>query len=712
MKRSGYNFILGIVILSLLNTGLFAQVNNTTKYKAKSYGVPASPEVFTHCQLNGEEIQLYIKGDGSVHWYETIDGYTALRNKNNDFVYAIQDENTNLVPSNVLVSNDLKRSTNYQSEGISKKLLYNKTQVEEKRNGFHRDIIVKSENASKAFPTTGNRNVLLILIDFTDKAFAKANSDFDNLMNEANYNGTGSFKDFYLTSSYDQLTLTTTVTAWYHASNTLAYYGGNDENGYDERPRDLVREAVDLANANGVDFSIFDNDGDGEMDGVQVIHAGYGEEAGGETADCIWSHRWSLYDKAVTHDGVIIDDYAIYPELRSNSGTNITNIGVVCHEFGHSLGLPDYYDIDYDGSGGQSFDLGRWDMMAGGSWNSGGATPANHNCYSKWDLGWLEPIELKNDTSVIDMPNVLENDTAFIIYSQVNNEFFLLENRQQHNFDSYIPGHGLLIYHFDGNNWASIGNTEPDHQCLDIEEADNIQTEASYGGDPFPGTSNKTEFSDGTIPSMLAWDNSKTGVRIKDIEENGTKISFNLVKGLFVEIKSDYSGTIREYPFSVSITFSKAVINFELSDIDVSNGSAESFVQVYDSVYTVDIVPEKAGGITVKVGNDKAEDLDGNGNAAAEWSMNFDWPTGINKLNDAGIKIYPNPSNGIFNLEFKDEYSNCNIQIIDLAGRVLHEEVLNKINQHQLNLTEFKQGIYILRLNIDNNQFNERLIIK
>jgi M6 family metalloprotease-like protein len=709
MKKKGLIFALLIMSIISVNQKLSAQKYIASENKVKSYGVPASPEVFETTQSTGEKIQLKIKGDGATHWFETIDGYTVLRDRNNDFVYANHDKNKNLVPTEVLVSNT-------KNSQFAKNLRFSKDQILNQRASYLTDS-EKSLGNSKSFPTTGERNVLLLLIDFSDQAFVRENADFGELMNETNYNGTGSFKDFYLTSSYNKLTLTTTVIGWLHASNTLAYYGGNDDDDDDLRPRELVREAIDSAEANGVDFSIFDNDNDGSVDGIQVIHAGYGEEAGA-SADCIWSHRWSLSGLAATYDGVVINDYAIYPELRGSYNTNITNIGVVCHEFGHSLGLPDYYDIDYEGSGGQSFDLGDWDLMAGGSWNNGGATPANHNCLSKWELGWLEPIEITKDTSIVEFPNSVENDTAFIIYSQIEGELFMFENRQKIGQDLYVPGHGMLIYHYDDNNWASMQNKIPTHQCMDIEEADDIQSSYTYSGDPFPGTSNNMEFSDLTTPSMLAWNSMPTGMKIKDIQENTTNktISFNVitgdVKSPIVNVTSEYSGATSVHPIPVTIIFDEPVFGFEVEDLNITNGVAENFISVSDSLYTADIEPIIAGQVLVSIAEKIAEDAAGNGNLASSmWGINFSYPTGIKDIAELGFNVYPNPSNGLINLDISKDFNTGSVKVLDITGRVIYKEQLTQ-NRNYIDISKHSSGMYILNVQLDNEIYNSQIIVK
>ena len=123
----------------------------------------------------------------------------------------------------------------------------------------------------------------------------------------------------------------------------MSYYGRNTATSNSENAKVLAREAFNKADAD-VNFDLYDNDGDGNVDGVYIIFAGYGEEAGGD-ANTIWSHASST--GWVNLDNVKASSYSCSPEYRSNSGTNLTSIGVICHEFGHTLGAPDYYDSSH-----------------------------------------------------------------------------------------------------------------------------------------------------------------------------------------------------------------------------------------------------------------------------------------------------------------------------------------------------------------------------
>ncbi|PKP39056.1 MAG: peptidase M6, partial [Bacteroidetes bacterium HGW-Bacteroidetes-15] len=375
-----------------------------------AFGVVAYPYPIEYSLPDGSKLTIVLRGDEKVKWAETVDGYSILLNEKGFYEYAITNEYGDMVRSGVQVSNEMKR-TSIESQLLSKMpkgIRFSKSQVSLMKQIWE---INKSE-AAKVFPTNGERKLICILIGFTDLPFTKTQADFNNLFNQVGYSAggaSGSVKDYYLENSYGQFNLTVDVAGPYTASQNMLYYGGNDASGNDLRPRELVREAIILANPD-VNFADYDNDSNGYVDAVYIIYAGYGEEAGGG-ANAIWAHAWSLWPTE-TLDGKVISSYSCSAEHRGNSGTNITRIGVICHEFGHVLGAPDYYDTDYE-DGGEFTGTGQWDMMAGGTWNNGGATPAHHNGFTKVIYyNWATVTEL-NSASTITLGNAVEHSNSF-----------------------------------------------------------------------------------------------------------------------------------------------------------------------------------------------------------------------------------------------------------------------------------------------------------
>jgi M6 family metalloprotease-like protein len=492
-----------------------------------AFGVSAYPLPVQITQPDGSKITILLKGDEHLKWAQTTDGYSIMRNSAGIFEYTRINLSRDMVPSGIQARNQTERSNSDIQflNGIPKGLTYSQSQV-----GIMKSVSQKVQgNRMKAASATGTRKLICILIGFTDKAFTKTKADFEALFNQVGYitdGATGSVNDYYKENSYNQLNLVTTVAGPFTAAHNMAYYGANDPGGNDVNPEALVTEAVTLADPT-VNYADFDNDGDGAVDGVFVVHAGYGEEAGA-AANTIWAHNSTI--PTLTLDGKTISDYACSSELRGTSGTGITRIGVICHEFGHVMGAMDFYDTNYATNG--TYDgTGTWDIMGDGSWNNNGTTPAHHNPYTKiFVYGWATVKNFTTGSNVTLRDAELNSNSFYLFNTATNNEYFLLENRQKQKFDSYIPGHGLIIYHVDGNfiNTASDAINVGSHQGMYpvCANATGLPP-ATYGvinsaGLPFPGTGNKTSFTDTTIPNALSWSSAFSYSPITNITEDNT----------------------------------------------------------------------------------------------------------------------------------------------------------------------------------------------
>jgi len=499
---------------------------------------PAYPHPVDYQLPDGTTITIQLMGDEKVKWAETPDGYSILLNEEGFYEYAILNKNGDMERSGIRARNLVERDTDETRalNGIEKHIRFSKYQVGLMKQAWD---VISSEN-SRAFPTTGDRKLICILIGYSDKAFVKTKQDFENLFNQVGYStdgATGSVKDYYLENSYEQFNLTVDVAGPYTAANDMAYYGANDSQGYDVRPRELVLEAIDLADPD-VNYADYDNDGDDWVDGVYIIYAGYGEEAGGG-ADTIWAHAWSLAE-AVQKDGVWLQRYSCSAELRGNSGSNLSRIGIIGHEFGHVLGAPDFYDTNY-GTGGQFSGTGNWDMMAHGSWNNGGATPAHHNGFTKvYSYNWATASTINSPAS-ITLNNAAEHSNSFYrIDTTTTGEYFFLENREQHLFDQYIPGSGMIIYHvhstvFTSGNSINVTHPQKMYPVAQNATSDPTSTPSSYGtinaaSCAWTGTG-KTAFTDTSTPSSKSWAGANTAKPITNISRNATNktVSFDFM---------------------------------------------------------------------------------------------------------------------------------------------------------------------------------------
>ena len=385
---------------------------------------------------------------------------------------------------------------------------------------------------SKAFAQLTVMRVLVILIDYPDKPYtagaaAPTPAHFDSvLFSDGRKNPTGSMKEFYIENSYGNFILQGDVVGWYRASQLFRYYtnfcdGSHGFGPYPNNAQKLAEEAVALADPD-VDYSLYDNDQNGYVDGIFVVHSGTGTEESGD--DCeIWSHASGI--PAQFRDGVYVSSYSMEPEEAV--GGPMISIGVFCHEYGHTLGLPDLYDYDYSSSG-----CGNWTLMAGGSWNGGTRLPAQLDVWSKNQLGFLSVTNVTSNLKDVSIPAVEWNPVGYRLWSggSMGSQYFLVENRRKQGFDAALPGEGILIYHVDETVW---GNDNEWHPHIMVEQADgrfDLQNNngGGDGSDPYPGAGGVTHFDDKTNPNSKSYAPATTQVAVWDISYSDSIMNANL----------------------------------------------------------------------------------------------------------------------------------------------------------------------------------------
>ena len=360
------------------------------------------------------------------------------------------------------------------------------------------------------------------------------------------------------------------VTGWYTAAGTHDYYGDNDAYGYDRHPAELVIETVAAADA-AIDFSEYDSDGDCYVDAVVIIHQGSGEEAGGP-ADDIWSHQWDLASAALFGDGtgvyttndhdecgtIKIKNYVIQPEKLYGG---IQTVGVFAHEYGHVLGLPDLYDIDYSSSG-----IGYWGLMSSGAWgyvSRLGDRPAHLSAWSKYMLGWVDPVTVTTRLAHEAISPAATSADVYRLYPDnqtSSQEYYLIENRQRIGFDASLPGAGLAIWHID-ESMSSLNNLDNSQECASPADCSDIHyrvslvqadgfwdlefgTNSGDTGDLFPGATGNTSFSSSSDPASALYDGSRSHVDIYGIAQSGTTITASLGLAYSLEPSVSAGGSI------------------------------------------------------------------------------------------------------------------------------------------------------------------------
>lgn len=517
---------------------------------AQTYAVPAYRGGIAEIGEDGKEHMVFLRGDEYGHWNEDADGYTLVRDERRGrWVYARGETNGTLIATDVALGSSRKASAGFKrgEHTVLHPRILERRQAFERSRAEERSARIRRTGggALRTVPNlsvAGKRCNLCILVSFSDEKIKHSKAEFLDLFNKTGYSSDGakgSFRDFYKEVSYGKLDFETEVVGPVTVSQTYSYYG-KDVNGNDANPRQMVEEALELVHKSGFDFSTCDVDGDGELDGLCIIHAGFGQEMNGNPASCIWSHQWSLAS-AKTYDGVRISLYHTEPDMRGlvnySSTHGITRVGTICHETGHFLGLPDLYDY-----GGDSGGLGMFCLMSGGSWggSDGGEQPTHMSAWCKTYLGWIVPDEISRAGSY-SLPCIEKNAKLFKLQGNLPaNEYFLVENRQGHGFDAATPGakRGLLIYHVDDKAWyglASSGriNDNQNHYMVDLEEASgtqHLQASRNTDGDDsdYFRSGTKTSFTSSTSPNNLGYSGTALGLDISSISASGDSMTFSV----------------------------------------------------------------------------------------------------------------------------------------------------------------------------------------
>ncbi len=386
----------------------------------------------------------------------------------------------------------------------------------------------------------GELRVPVILVNFTDQTFTTSLSDWDAFFNEEGYNdGKGSVRDYFTEASYGALNLTFDVVGPVTVSHATSYYGSGSS---ESNTVIMGYEACKLAD-DQLDFSQYDWDGDGTVDQVLFVFAGYSESQGAdETA--LWSATTWLSNSSstigLTLDGTKINTICYFIELIGVGTRYIGSqdgIGTCVHEFLHCLGLPDFYDTS-----GSNYGMDVWSVLDYGCYNDDGYQPSALTAYERYFLGWLEYKELSAAAHISDMPAITDEPVAYVIYNDnYKKEYYLLQNVQKTGFNSSAYGHGLIIMHVDysASSWSqNTVNINSSHQRMTIFPANNKFT--SYGvnasGAPFPGTSSATSFTDDTSPAQTLYNKNSSGTYymskpLTNIDETAGLISFDFLGG-------------------------------------------------------------------------------------------------------------------------------------------------------------------------------------
>ncbi|MBO4811151.1 MAG: M6 family metalloprotease domain-containing protein [Prevotella sp.] len=512
--------------------------------------VPAHPGTATVVQPDGTSLTIRLCGDEYLHFNTTADGYTIVKRADGCYVYAQKDASGQLAPTPYVAHNADERTTAERLwlEDVDKHLMPTMTPAAAREQQAELARRAKTRQAATSnAPEYDYNNFLglIILVQFNDREFSRSDyaSMIDNMVNQRNYSGydntqmgryTGSVNDYFYDNSNGQFS-----PAFDIIGPVTIDHSQFDANGT-SNAAPLTVAAIDAADSL-VDYSHYDRDGDGVVDMVFFLFAGIGSNIGGNDSRLIWPHASYIYTWEngnpawVVRDGVGLGRYACSTELHgTNTWSIIDGIGVICHEFGHVLGLPDLYDTDYEKSGGDSPHPGEWTIMAGGGYQNNGRTPAGYSLYERYALGFAMP-QLISEEGDYTLEPIGTSNEGYRLNTPVKKEFFLIENRQKTSkWDQYLPGHGMLVFRVDSTNanpWnRNEVNNNPKHNYFTLIRAGGTSDSQARSSDPFPGTNGVTLLNNDTEPAnLLTWNKRQTPLGLERIAERSGVVSFSVI---------------------------------------------------------------------------------------------------------------------------------------------------------------------------------------
>lgn len=516
-----------------------------TTWAAKAESIPVQVR-----QADGSVVTVILRGDEHINWYTTLDGVLLVQGEDNNYYIGKVEKSGNLIATKQLAHEAHTRSQAERNliakQDKDKFFAYVNKIAEESENAYDNSpltrgpIVDTGYHGVPYFPHTGSPKALVILAEFQDTTFTIQDTKkvFTNyLMNEdhfsdkrynqdQNYKGVrGYFKD----CSYGKFTPVFDVVGPIKLPKAHAVYGaGNDR-------MDLLLANACAAVDGMVNFADYDANNDGIVDLVYVIYAGHSANTSGNKDTNIWPKSGTI-TISNKFDGKSIRRYGVSNELNgsektSKSNKKINGIGLFCHEFSHTLGLPDIYAYNTDAENQDNQGMEYWDIMDGGTGIRGGRVPASYLAWEREVMGWMKIDELKNDITINNLKSIDNGGKAYKIVNPKNsNEYIVLQSIQKgawnQGWGDNTYGKGLFAYRISYksgkvNIFDFPNNVKGKPRVIPIPADGKILAAANAGGklnvytaqlngDPYPynGINKIDKFTmyDGTILKWLIFD--------------------------------------------------------------------------------------------------------------------------------------------------------------------------------------------------------------
>ena len=378
---------------------------------------------------------------------------------------------------------------------------------------------------------SGPVRVMVLLVDFPDKPAYRPKREFeDMLFSQASYL-TGSMRDYYKQVSNGKVNVTGSVHGWYRMPKPYSYYVGNDSGCgiYPTNAQTLTEHALKAAQKKRVPFPAgLDKFGNGSITALVIVHAGTGAEGFTDRQQQlkhIWSHKGDMNGPMLVKSGLAATNYLTVPED--------CRMGVCAHELGHlAFQWDDFYDPNYDKDGSEWDGAGNWDLMAGGSWNNGGNTPAHPAGLHKLQHNWVKLLDVDSTTRGIKLPPYYAGSPAVLRVRSAAfsaTQCLVIENRARNGFDAQLPGSGVLVWRVDTDQ-EQMSAEKPAMLLIqadgkhDLEKVEPLGQPGNVGdvGDPFPGPLGRNTSLGDTGKISTSFPGKRSRIQLKNIKVDRT----------------------------------------------------------------------------------------------------------------------------------------------------------------------------------------------
>lgn len=515
--------------------------------------IPAKRFWRTVVQPDGTELKLMLIGDERLHYFITEDTVPVLEYKN--AYYYADGIGFGMTRSNTLAHNAGQRTASEakMARAVSAKRIEQLRPITMQKLFRPTRPLMRRADSNGPFYSSDHRSItgqhksIVILCEFPNKKFAAGHDStyYWNMVNEEGYTNEegaiGSIHDYFKDQSHGLLDLTFDVVGPIEMDYNYSHYGSGmsldtqtGDNGWEFAYEALNKVDSLYPNLNWADY---DWDGDGEVENLYLIYAGYGQATGGSSST-LWPAQTNFDDYNsfaayygypvynVNFDGVKINTFAYGNELYGSSSYNSKpqGMGTMTHEFSHCLGFPDLYNTDYTSSA----DMGNWSILAAGSYGGPqgiGWVPVGYTAYEKWAAGWIDYKEFGAMNDTIDsMKSTYNGGNAYVIYNDrmLKNadpkklEYFVLENRTQNRWDTYIPAQGLEVLHvnYDEDLWNNnnVNNGSNGHSNVVLVPADNSNSSYNERYDLWP-YNKKDSITPNSTPKLNFYNNQLDGTK-------------------------------------------------------------------------------------------------------------------------------------------------------------------------------------------------------